>query len=231
MGTRMNFIKRIHISSLLIFVLMACQPQTPGPVSSATVTNQPTVVPNTIAPTSTPEATPTLLEQDPGPFQFESVKMFDEGGTGEIGKTRGWAVVIMPDGNEYILHTEDGGKNWNRPVQTWGSYNSSRAPIFLSSQIAWNTNPDDILQQTLDGGQTWISILDFSNNPFRFENVDLHFWDADNGMAISGTPAAGTAFLTLSKTHDGGVGWERLNLSPPWKDSISDSGELLLCNL
>lgn len=224
--------KKCIISILAIFILVACQPQTPRLVLSATATDRPTVVPATVTPTSTPAETSTLLEEEPGPFEFESIKMFDENGTGEIKERSGWAVAILPDGYEYVLHTDDGGQTWNRPALTWGSYNSSRAPIFLSSQVAWNTNPDGILEQTLDGGRTWIPRWDVSRNPALVEGeiVSLYFWDAENGMAVSGTVGAGTAFIVLSETHDGGESLTPLTLTPPWESASSDNGSLQLCN-
>jgi len=48
---------------------------------------------------------------------------------------------------------------------------------------------------------------------------------------MSGLPAAGTAFLKLNGTHDSGATWERLTIAPPWEGSVSESGELALCNL
>jgi len=234
--------KHVFILGLLL-TASACQPATSTPVLNPASTDQPTTVPATAtsASTSTPEATPTstftpeatftLSPDELGSVQFESIKMFDSSGTGDIGKTSGWAVALLADGNEYVLHTDDGGQTWFRSALSSGPYYGFSAPIFLSSQIAWNTNPDEILEQTRDGGRTWTPLFDIRNNPYQFPSVDLHFWDADNGILISGIPGAGTSFLTLNRTHDGGMSWEKLDLTPPPDHLVSDLGDLELCNL
>jgi len=227
---------------LSILTLIACQTQTPTPVVSTTSTDQPMSMPSTTAPTSTsipeatstptlaPEATLTLSADEPGSVQFESLKMFDESGTGDIANTGGWAVALLPDGYEYILHTEDGGQIWNHATQTMGI--NSGLYFFLSAQNAWNVDPNtEQLQRTLDGGQTWQNVFNYSDDPTFYEALSFNFWDADHGISISGLPAAGTSLLKLNDTRDGGGTWERLTITAPWEGAVSELGELVLCNL
>ena len=239
----MNMKKHTALMILLMLIMVACGAQTPSPDISAAPTDQPATVPVAATSTSTsmpeatptstftPEATSTLSPDELGSVQFESIKMFDESGTGDIRKTSGWAVALLADGNEYVLHTDDGGQTWFRSALSSGPYYGFSAPIFLSAQIAWNTNPDNILEQTRDGGRTWVSLFDFGNNSNQFSSVDLRFWDANNGILISGVPGAGISFLALNRTYDGGMNWNKMDLTPLPDHAVSTPGELELCNL
>jgi len=223
----MMALKRILLI-VLFMLLVACQSQVPSPVPSEVPVAQSVVAMDTVTPTPLPVIEPTATEELDSSFILETIKMF---ASENVDETSGWAVGLLSDGNEYILRTQDGGQSWKRSAPTAGIVYVQTPPVFLSSQIAWNMNLDDVLERTTDGGLTWTPLLDFQNAPLYFEPLDIEFWDQDNGMAISGMAAAGTAFLRLWETRDGGATWKFLDLNPPWDNSLTELGELQLCNL
>jgi photosystem II stability/assembly factor-like uncharacterized protein len=222
--------KRICLFVLLIS-LVACQPQSPVVNPNGTPIIQSIATASITIPTSKLEVEPAFTEGSVPPFVFEQIRMFAENGMDDIETTSGWAVASLPDGNKYLLHTQNGGRTWKRSTLTSGGEYTFSPPIFLSSQVAWNTKLDGTLEQTRDGGQTWTPLLNITTSEFITQSLEVHFWDADHGIMISMTPAAGTAFLTLRRTENSGANWQPLKLTPPWDGALADFGELQLCSL
>lgn len=133
------------------------------------------------------------------------------------------------------LRTVDGGQTWTGDTApNIGGETYLINVTGVDSNTAWINGIDFISYttycfQTNDGGQTWTRILDtLFNTPGGFLNY-VHFWDAQNGIAM-GDPSHGkndTIFsFEIHHTTDGGQTWTRLDrgdLPPSLQDEYGYS--------
>jgi photosystem II stability/assembly factor-like uncharacterized protein len=126
----------------------------------------------------------TWIEQDPGPYYYlRSVYFTDE--------QDGWAVGSY----NAILHTTDGGKNWNRKTlenTEWDvTYNKV---LFIDKQNGWILDSKRRLLKTTDGGITWKFFEDVNVTVGNF-----YFNNSKHGWAVD--------FWHIYETKDGGESW------------------------
>ncbi len=115
-----------------------------------------------------------------------------------------------------ILRTTNGGSSWTS-ITTDTLY-PLRAIYFLNSNIGWCVGGDydtttgqginGVILKTTDGGASWTTIID--NAPF--ELWDVHFIDAQNGIAVGYKDA--NSYGLILKTIDGGNSWTEM-YGPP----------------
>ena len=114
-----------------------------------------------------------------------------------IDEERGWAAGH----GGIILHTQDGGDNWQ--VQRKSS--PENLPLFdiqfVSKDIGYASGAYDTFLKTVDGGQSWTSLPTGSDNIYN----GVFFHDADNGFLVG-------EFGSLLKTSDGGESWQQTNV-------------------
>ncbi len=100
-----------------------------------------------------------------------------------------------------IIHTEDGGENWE--VQRESSLQNQ--PLFdiqfVSKNIGYACGAYDALLKTIDGGKSWSSLSTGVENIYS----GLFFHDAENGFLVG-------EFGSLLKTSDGGESWKQMNI-------------------
>lgn len=130
-------------------------------------------------------------------------------------------------GNGYVYRTTDSGQNWERTTQV-----SSSEMTFViegvDSDIAFiggagpNFAGNANLYRTIDGGQSW-EVVYTAVGPTSFWNM-IHFFDTQNGIALSDPPNGAGAFLII-KTKDGGTTWTPIS-NPP----MAKPGETGLSN-
>ena len=114
--------------------------------------------------------------------------------------TTWWAVVeANATGLSYVVRTADSGLRWQevRPIAQGGTY------YFLSSEVAWaEPGPGDTLWRTLDGGSSWRGLGTVPSACSQLQFVDdVHGWCSAIGAA------AGSTWVTLSRTTAGGATW------------------------
>ena len=131
---------------------------------------------------------------------FDRFQMFDE--------HSGWAIATQ---TRQILNTTDGGISWRDVTPAglkadWSVYSSA---YFLDAMTAWIPTAGKTFR-TSDAGKTWQEF----NNPFHL--FTLQFIDHQTGWA-SADPmcGAGTCWLRLFQTKDGGQTWTLLNVNNP----------------
>lgn len=100
-----------------------------------------------------------------------------------------------------IVHTEDGGENWD--VQRKSS--PQNLPLFdiqfVSKNIGYASGAYDTLLKSVNGGKSWSSLPTGTDNIYN----GLFFHDAENGFLLG-------EFGTLLKTSDGGESWKQMNV-------------------
>ena len=126
----------------------------------------------------------TWVQQDPGSYYYlRSVYFTDE--------QDGWAVGSY----NAILHTTDGGKNWNRiTVKNTELDITYHKVAFIDKQNGWIRDSKRRILKTNDGGTTW--------NLFDSVDVDIddfYFNNSKHGWAID--------FWHIYETKDGGESW------------------------
>ncbi len=132
----------------------------------------------------------------------------------------GWSAGSSTD----ILHTTDGGQNWNVQAEA----NTNLLSIFLLDSLhLWITNSSTYSPtlKTSDGGLNWVA------DSTTMRAYDLHFLDTLIGWAAG--------WSSVSKTTDGGLSWEEqyYKLQENWVDifmldenygwTVSSSGIIL----
>jgi photosystem II stability/assembly factor-like uncharacterized protein len=128
----------------------------------------------------------------------------------------GWAV-----GSEgIILHTDNGGGNWN--VQFSGIDYILNSVFFINTLYGWTVGdkqyPDPgIILRTTDGGDTWEEVYVDSH----FHLTDIFFSDSSNGCATGELFGMGCFGILLQST-DGGETWVEKDSIPPfsWPPSL-----------
>ncbi len=100
-----------------------------------------------------------------------------------------------------IIHTEDGGENWELQRKS----SPQNLPLFdiyfISKDIGYASGAYDTLLKTIDGGKSWSSLPTGTDNIYN----GLFFHDADNGFLLG-------EFGSLLKTSDGGESWKQMNI-------------------
>lgn len=133
-------------------------------------------------------------------FSIKDLKMTDE--------INGWA---WSDANR-LLRTTDGGANWsditpaNPNIDPFGSF-------FLDAQNAWLGLTSGGLLRSSDGGQTWTAL-----NPTIIPlqpHPTYHFTTPNDGWGQTGEVAAGSFYIQIYETHDGGTTFSPANIIDP----------------
>ena len=123
----------------------------------------------------------------------------------DIGQAGDTLIAVGERG--HILRSTD-GKRWSQ-VESPVSVMLNRV-TFVNDQIGWIGGHDATILKTIDGGQSW-TLLNYQ--PELEQAVyDLHFFDADNGLAVG-------AYDLFWRTEDGGASWSPV-------DSPVGQGEL-----
>ena len=142
--------------------------------------------------------------------------------------THGYLGVELQNGNVFLLSTQDGGKTWQ---STQFSIPILTDPVtitqitFLDVQHGWlsfdraQVEPgvfDILLMSTGDGGKTWHTLFDTSQNPSVLPppfSLSSHFLflTPQDGWVTGILPADD---VYLYETHDGGKTWKRANIAP-----------------
>ncbi len=114
--------------------------------------------------------------------------------------------------------TSDGGNTWTGGTIPMGPepYASNICPI--NADTAWASGIDldfvSYIMRTNDGGQTWQrQFEDGYASATSYLNA-VHFWDAQNGVAIGDPAESGTEptpFFEIYTTNDGGQNWARVS--------------------
>jgi len=137
---------------------------------------------------------------------------------------RGWAVT--QDGN-HLLVTQDGGETWLDATPEGllslpeGRSSLSLSPFFLDQDAAWFTPFDSgLLYHTRDGGLTW------STTNLPFDSARYFFMNPYDGYALVDLGAgAGSQYVALYRTVDGGVSWSEVFTHEPGESrSLPGSG-------
>jgi photosystem II stability/assembly factor-like uncharacterized protein len=111
-----------------------------------------------------------------------------------VDEQNGWIV----GNNGTVLHTSDGGVNWE--FQNSGISQCLISVSFTSLTNGWAVGCDQVILHTTDGGQTWNADFGLAGSYF----TSVHFVDSMVGWI------AGTGNYLL-KTSDGGNTWNNVN--------------------
>ncbi len=115
---------------------------------------------------------------------------------------------INTNNNQY-LRTTNGGTNWTVSTIT-GATGLKGASISAidanTAYVAMNSNTNDGVFKTTDGGSTWTKQGSAFSGVGGFPNV-IHFFDANNGVC-AGDPRNG--YWEIYTTTDGGAFWSRV---------------------
>ncbi len=142
--------------------------------------------------------------------------------------TRGYLGVELQNGSVFLLSTQNGGKTWqatpfNIPIIS--DPVTITQITFLDMQHGWlsfdraNTQPgrfDILLMSTSDGGKTWHTLFDTTQNPSALplpysNSSHFVFTTPQDGWVTGILPAVD---VYLYATHDGGKTWKRANIAP-----------------
>jgi photosystem II stability/assembly factor-like uncharacterized protein len=118
--------------------------------------------------------------------------------------------------NGYAYHSTDGGQNWQQSTQVTSDENifTIAAIDSMTAFVCGGTIPvlgNAKIYRTTDGGQSWDTVYT-AIGPSTFWNM-IHFFDAQNGIAMSDAPNSGQPFVIV-KTNDGGQTWTQIS-NPP----------------
>jgi len=174
----------------------------------------------TVYPMSTPTSTsaPATAESpgavSPAPIPLFSIRIFPDG--------RGWAA----NWNQTALyHTADSGLNWTEvsPADAISGASGGFYSFFLDGSTAWLSLPlfeSSSLLRTTDSGTTW------STTPVDFSAGNPWFLDSQNGFLLSRLDAAaGSEFVGIYQTADGGLSWvKRFSHEPGMADPSLPAG-------
>lgn len=134
----------------------------------------------------------------PGNYEIEGISF--------ITGNEGWAVTY----DAYILHTVDGGVNWE--VQDSIGYNPNfdlplRDIEFINADSGWavgGLSGRMIIARTIDGGENW-TYEESAGNSLR----EVKFLDSKQGWTVG---LGYTPFI--SETKDGGLTWTESTITP-----------------
>ncbi len=104
----------------------------------------------------------------------------------------------------YVTYSSDGGTSWAH--HTLPGTNAQVVDVYaLGAASAVVGTRSGHIMKTTDGGESWVTLMEQVNA--RFGN--LHFWDADNGLAIT-SDADRKSTALVYRTDDGGANWEQI---------------------
>lgn len=223
--------KRFFLAALLLILTiigagcnknLTSSPNTPDPypiseAGSETPVVYPIVKESTVpsadqsgATASTPEAVPSLS------VPLRTLSMFSDG--------KGWGLAE----HHRLLKTQDKGYTWrdvtpNPALISQGEYGTGVFIYLLDSSKAWYLLSDfenSTLFMTRDAGETW------SESTLAFPGGQLYFLDANNGYLLSDLGVgAGSQWVALYHTSDGGLTWEqRFSHEPGTESDLPGSG-------
>ncbi len=173
-------------------------------------------------PTPTAEVFPTVAMSPAPNFANSEVHMFDA--------QRGWGWSQDSGGNSRLMITQDGGVTWvDRSPHSY-AYGRQGA-WFLDPDHAWLPTFDTAankagLVRTSDGGETW-SEATGANGPYS----SYKFQTPNDGIADTADVGAGNAYVRFFATHDGGMTWGVVPLTPPRPEPSLPEGTLHICNI
>ncbi|MBM3237157.1 T9SS type A sorting domain-containing protein [Candidatus Poribacteria bacterium] len=127
-----------------------------------------------------------------------------------VDRNNGWAFGKYERGGGLILHSEDGGRNWDKQRLELPSGDWQMGIHFMDSQHGWTgvsilgPNSTGAFLQTKDGSKNW-SITEIEYLP-----QDIHFSDAQNGLMIAEIEG-GPLVMSFVQTNDGGESWQVRN--------------------
>jgi len=124
-----------------------------------------------------------------------------------VDRQNGWIFGKYDRGGGLILHSEDGGRNWDKewlkvPYAEW-----QMGIHFMDSQHGWagvsvlGPNSTGAFLQTEDGGKNW------SITETEYLTQDIYFSDAQNGLMIAEIEG-GPFSMNFVHTDDGGQNWQ-----------------------
>jgi photosystem II stability/assembly factor-like uncharacterized protein len=99
-----------------------------------------------------------------------------------------WAAVGGNDGAA-ILHTSDGGLNWDLQPLPEGVTDEVKGIKGLSRSVAWAVTLTGTVMQTVDGGETWAVIPHEGITIKQVNRIDAKgedIWIADAGSGVTG---------------------------------------------
>ncbi len=124
-----------------------------------------------------------------------------------ISENEAWSVAVPAR----IIHTTDGGENWDLQFADNGFGLS--CVHFIDDQRGWVGGPSDAIMRTTDGGLSW-TVHNIPNPPNGPDSKwDIHFVDENLGYLVGN-------FGYVAKTLDGGLNW--FNVDLPVADHISE---------
>jgi len=115
-----------------------------------------------------------------------------------------WAA-LLGDANGAIIHTTDGGTNWNPQPLPDGINEGVKGIKGLSRNVAWAVTIGGTVMRTLDGGENWIVIPHEGITIKQVNRIDAKgddIWIADYGSGEYG----------MIHSPDFGVTWRRERL-------------------
>jgi photosystem II stability/assembly factor-like uncharacterized protein len=182
--------------AIILLALFATASATPGTAAQSTFQSRDTI-------SAIDAKSADRLNELPEPataFPIESLKMIDD--------LYGWA---WSDANR-LLRTTDGGANWsditptNPNIDTFGSF-------FLDAQNAWLALSSGGILRSSDGGQTWIALNPTISPLQRY--LAYYFTTPNDGWAQTSEGAAGSIYIQIYETHDGGATFSPANIIDP----------------
>jgi photosystem II stability/assembly factor-like uncharacterized protein len=116
-----------------------------------------------------------------------------------VDSLHGWiAGETMPDHQETILITKDGGKNWEKKESPM-----LNCLTFLDSLVGYGGGY--YIYSTIDGGRSWLK-QEIQDSLRALVLEDIFFIDKKNGWAVGGSSRYWDAGIILNTTN-GGISW------------------------
>jgi photosystem II stability/assembly factor-like uncharacterized protein len=138
-----------------------------------------------------------------------------------IDARNGWAWSGGIDGSNLLLHTSDGGENWQDRTPYGFSY-CYEGDCFFDSQTAWVSTRDRKtyrggLLHTTDGGKSWSVLIQQGTASYGCltEASKLHFFNAVHGVLNTADFSAGSREECYYETWDGGKNWKPIDILQP----------------
>lgn len=111
-----------------------------------------------------------------------------------------WVAASSDFGTGILLHTEDGGDNWEEALNLQNG--SFKDVFFLNDTVGWVCGKNTTLLKTTDGGENWTP-LPVPVTEYPFQGYSVHFVDENTGW-MGGTYGQGVYITT-----DGGQTWNK----------------------
>jgi len=119
-----------------------------------------------------------------------------------VDSLKGWASTSSNLDTSYILHTTNGGANWNIQYRITGAdfevLDAIDSSVIYAGGYRYSGPPWSVLLKTTNGGINWIDMNMTVSTGFD----DIFFVNRDSGYMCENT------FLDLYRTTNGGANWE-----------------------